>query len=428
MKILIIGSGGREHALAWKLARGAHARRIFIAPGNAGTALEGENVPIKADDIAGLKGFAMKEKIDLTIVGPEVPLTLGIVDVFEAAGLKIFGPSKRAAELEASKAFSKEFMTRHGIPTARFRKFTDPSEAKAYAETFEARNIPLVVKADGLASGKGVLICTSLDEAFLAIELIMEKRVFGEAGKSVIIEEFLTGEEASFIAITDGKTVIPLAPSQDHKAIYDNDQGPNTGGMGAYSPAPVVTKELKGEIMDTIMRPAVKAMEKEGRPYKGALYAGLMIKDGRPLVLEFNCRFGDPETQPILMRLKTDLAGVMLAATEGRLGNVTLEWDERASLCVVMAAGGYPDDYEKGMEIRGLDAIRGMDDVVVFHAGTARKDGGIITSGGRVLGVTALGNDIKEAIEKAYKAVEKITWEGAYFRRDIGVKALGRKM
>jgi len=422
--VLIIGGGGREHALAWKAKQSPLTGKLYIAPGNAGTAGIGENVAIKAEDIAGLKKFAVDNKIGLTIVGPEVPLTLGIVDEFEAAGLKIFGPSKRAAELEGSKVFSKELMTKYSIPTAHFKRFTDAEAAKAYAETLETHNVPLVVKADGLAAGKGVLICNTMDEAFLAIDLIMKDRAFGDAGNSVVIEDFLVGEEASFMAITDGTTILPLAPAQDHKAIYDNDKGPNTGGMGAYSPAPVITKELQAEVMEDVMEPMVAAMAKEGRPYKGILYAGLMICHGKPYVLEFNCRFGDPETQPVLMRLKTDIVELMLSCIDKKLYNVKLDWDERFALCVVMASEGYPDEYEKGFEITGLESVKAADNAVVFHAGTALKDGKVVTSGGRVLGVTGLGADVKDAIKTAYKAVEKIEFKGAYYRRDIGAKAL----
>ncbi|MDH4227183.1 MAG: phosphoribosylamine--glycine ligase [Deltaproteobacteria bacterium] len=424
MDVLIIGGGGREHALAWKAKQSPLTGKLYIAPGNAGTAGIGENVAIKAEDIAGLKKFAVDNKIGLTIVGPEVPLTLGIVDEFEAAGLKIFGPSKRAAELEGSKVFSKELMTKYSIPTAHFKRFTDAEAAKAYAETLETHNVPLVVKADGLAAGKGVLICNTMDEAFLAIDLIMKDRAFGDAGNSVVIEDFLVGEEASFMAITDGTTILPLAPAQDHKAIYDNDKGPNTGGMGAYSPAPVITKELQAEVMEDVMEPMVAAMAKEGRPYKGILYAGLMICHGKPYVLEFNCRFGDPETQPVLMRLKTDIVELMLSCIDKKLYNVKLDWDERFALCVVMASEGYPDEYEKGFEITGLESVKAADNAVVFHAGTALKDGKVVTSGGRVLGVTGLGADVKDAIKTAYKAVEKIEFKGAYYRRDIGAKAL----
>ncbi len=424
MKILVIGSGGREHAIAWKLARSKKVTRLFIAPGNPGTAPHGENVLIPAEDIEGLKSFALKERVDLTVVGPELPLTLGIADAFENAGLKIFGPSKAASELEASKVFSKELMVRHKIPTAFFKKFDDPELAKTYTETHRP---PLVVKADGLAAGKGVIICRSKEEASDAIDIIMTKKAFGGAGKRIVVEEFLEGEEASFLAITDGKTVIPLAPAQDHKAIYDGDKGPNTGGMGAYSPAPVISPGMEKEIMDTIMVPTVRAMAEEGRLYKGILYAGLMINGGKPKVLEFNVRFGDPETQPIMMRLQDDLSDLLLSAVEGKLSGVKLRWSDKASVCVVMSSKGYPGNYEKGKEIHGLKEASQLKDVMVFHAGTAFKDGRIVTSGGRVLGVTALGSDIKEAIDRAYGAVREISWEGAYFRTDIGKKAVLRQ-
>lgn len=421
MKVLLIGSGGREHAMAWKLSKSPKITKLYIAPGNPGTAIVGENVMIPAEDIAGLKSFALREKIDLTVVGPELPLTMGIVDVFEEAGLKIFGPSKAAAELEGSKVFSKELMSRYKIPTAYFKKFDRIEAAKDYINT---HNPPMVVKADGLAAGKGVVICQTRDEALEAIDLMMAKKSFGTAGTRVIVEEFLEGEEASFLAITDGKTVVPLAPAQDHKAIFDGDTGPNTGGMGAYSPTPVVSKELQDEVMRTVMVPTVKAMEAEGRPYKGVLYAGLMISAGRIKVLEFNCRLGDPETQPILMRLEDDLLEVLLKAVECRLEDVSLRWSDKTAVCVVMAARGYPGIYEKGTEIHGLAEAGALEDVVVFHAGTAVKDGRVVTSGGRVLGVTALGVDVKNAIENAYKAVSLISWDGAYCRKDIGRKAL----
>jgi phosphoribosylamine--glycine ligase len=422
MKLLVVGSGGREHALAWKLTQSEKVKKLFTAPGNAGTSLHGENVPIKADDIEGLKDFALKQGIDLTVVGPELPLTLGIVDVFTSAGMKIFGPSRGAAEIEGSKGFSKDLMERYGIPTAKYKRFDDSGDARAYVQ---GHPTPLVIKADGLASGKGVLICRTVEEAFLAIYLIMDKKTFGEAGKRVVVEEYLSGEEASFLAVTDGETVLPLAPAQDHKAIYDGDRGPNTGGMGAYSPAPLVTRDLEEEIMKTIMVPAVKAMEEEGRPYKGVLYAGLMIEDGKPKVLEFNCRFGDPETQPILMRLQNDLLPVLLSSIEGGLHELTLDWGGKAAVCVVMASEGYPDQYEAGKVIKGLEEADEMEGVVVFHAGTAKKGGSIVTSGGRVLGVTGVGPGIKQAQEKAYGAVERISWDGAYYRKDIGAKALG---
>ncbi|MEK7679857.1 MAG: phosphoribosylamine--glycine ligase [Deltaproteobacteria bacterium] len=423
MKILVIGSGAREHALAWKLSGSVGVEKVYIAPGNAGTRLVGENINIPAKDIRGLKDYALKNRIDLTVAGPELPLTLGIADEFEKAGLKLFGPSKKAAQIEGSKAFSKDLMARYGIPTAEYRRFSGYAEAIKY---IKAGHPPYVVKADGLAAGKGVIICGTMDEASDAVGLIMEKKAFGSAGDTIVIEEFLEGEEASFLAVTDGSTVIPLAPAQDHKAIGDGDKGPNTGGMGAYSPAPVLTPALEKEIMDTIMVPAVKAMEAEGIPYKGVLYAGLMIKDNRPKALEFNCRLGDPETQPILMRLEGDLAGLLVSAVEGRLEGVKLKWSERASVCVVMASKGYPGDYEKGKVIRGLEDASRLDDVMVFHAGTALKDNETITSGGRVLGVTALGDTIKDALERAYSAVDRISFDGAYYRKDIGKKALGK--
>ncbi|MBI5887892.1 MAG: phosphoribosylamine--glycine ligase [Deltaproteobacteria bacterium] len=422
MKVLVIGNGGREHALCWKLAQSPRVTKIFAAPGNPGTALCAENVSIAPDDIAGLKAFAAARQIDLTIVGPEVPLTLGIVDEFEKAGLKIFGPSKRAAELEGSKIFCKGLLVRNDIPTARYKRFDDAGLAAFY---LAEASPPFVIKADGLAAGKGVFICANGDEAHEAIDAIMNKMVFGGAGRRIIIEELLEGREASFLAITDGKSVIPLAPAEDHKRIYDNDTGPNTGGMGAYSPTPAVTPELEREIMQTIMIPAVRAMAAEGRPYKGVLYAGLMITpDGRPKVLEFNCRFGDPETQPILTRLDSDLFELLMAAAEGRLEDIRLSWNAKSSVCVVMASGGYPDNYEKGKAISGLDEAAELQDVVVFHAGTAMENGLVVTSGGRVLGVTALGDGIQDAINRAYEAVEKIYWDGVYYRTDIGRKAL----
>ncbi|HLC17602.1 MAG TPA: phosphoribosylamine--glycine ligase [Thermodesulfobacteriota bacterium] len=421
MKVLVIGSGGREHALAWKLSQSSLVKKVFTAPGNAGTALEGENVPVKADDIEGLKGFALKEGVDLTVVGPELPLTLGIVDEFVRAGLKVFGPTKRAAEIEGSKSFTKDLMVRNNIPTASYEKFRDPEAALAY---IESRGLPVVVKADGLAAGKGVAICATMEEAAGALDLTMRQKAFGGAGGTVVVEEFLEGEEASYLAITDGENIVPLATAQDHKAIYDGDRGPNTGGMGAYSPAPVVTPELEDEIRETIIAPVVRAMADEDRPYTGVIYAGLMIKEGRPRVLEFNCRFGDPETQPMLMRLEGDLFDLLISAVEGRLKGVELDWSEKSSVCVVMAAGGYPGKYEKGNVIHGLEEARKMEDVMVFHAGTTEKDGRVVTSGGRVLGVTGLGDGIKEAMERTYDAVGKISWEGAYYRKDIGRKAI----
>jgi phosphoribosylamine--glycine ligase len=421
MKILIIGAGGREHALAWKLKQSPEVTEIFTAPGNPGTALLGKNIDIQVDDIDGLKAFALENDIGLTVVGPELPLTLGIVDSFAAAGLKAFGPSKAAAELEGSKAFSKEIMERYSIPTAAYKEFTDAALAKSYIQEC-AR--PLVVKADGLAAGKGVILCQTTKEAEDAVLLIMKDKAFGEAGTKIIVEDFLAGEEASFLAICDGSTALPLAPAQDHKAIFEGDTGPNTGGMGAYTPTPALDKALQTRVMDAIIHPMLQAMTKEGRPYKGVLYAGLMIHDSEIKVLEFNCRFGDPEAQPILMRLKSDLLPILLASVDGTLNTIEAEWDERTAVCVVISSKGYPGSYQKGDAISGLDDANSIDDVVVFHAGTSEQGGKVITSGGRVLGVTGLGAGIKEAINNTYKAVNLIKFDGAYHRRDIGKKAI----
>lgn len=421
MKVLVIGGGGREHALAWKLASSPRVKRIYCAPGNAGIARTATCVPIKADDIEELLEFAKKEKIDMTVVGPEAPLTLGIVDVFKRSGMRIFGPTSEAAVLEGSKVYAKEFCNRHGIPTAASATFTGIKDARTY---LAKQQMPVVIKADGLAAGKGVMICKDMTEASAALEEIMVERAFGDAGNRVVIEEFLHGEEASFIAISDGRNVLPLATSQDHKRVYDDDRGPNTGGMGAYSPAKVVTAEVYDRVMKKIMVPAVGGMAKDGREFVGVLYAGLMIRNGEPKVLEFNCRFGDPETQPIMMRLKTDLVDVMEAAVNGTLNKIELEWDSRPAVCVVLAAQGYPGSYEKGSSIRGLNEADGLADTAVFHAGTTEKEGVVVTSGGRVLGVTALGEDIASAIKNAYAAVEKISWEGMHYRKDIGRRAL----
>ncbi|WP_456430735.1 phosphoribosylamine--glycine ligase [Thermosulfuriphilus sp.] len=423
MKILVVGSGGREHALVWKLSQSSLVKKVYCAPGNAGIAQEAECVPIKATDIKALVSLAKKRRIDLTVVGPEQPLAEGIVDAFRRAGLSIFGPEQAAAKIEASKVFAKELMKKYGIPTADFVVFADPDEAIKYLRKVGA---PVVVKAEGLAAGKGVIVCESLEAAEEAVDLIMRQKVFGEAGRRVVIEECLEGEEASFMVITDGETVYPLPSSQDHKRLLDGDQGPNTGGMGAYSPAPVINAELEERIMNEIMRPTIAALAQEGRPYVGVLYAGLMITSNGPKVLEFNCRFGDPECQPLMMRLNGDLAEAMVAALEGRLKEIELTWDERPAVCVVMASQGYPGKYETGKVIRGLAAAGRMKDVKVFHAGTARKGRRFITAGGRVLGVTALGKDIAEAISRTYQAVEKISWEGCYFRHDIGARALRR--
>ncbi len=421
MKILVVGSGGREHALCWKLSQSPLVEKVYCAPGNAGIALDAECHPIPATDFASLADLVQEKGIDITLVGPEDPLAKGIVDYFEERGLKIFGPSSKAAQIEASKVFAKELMAKYDIPTATFEVFDDPEKALAY---IERKGTPIVVKADGLAAGKGVIVCHSLEEAQEAVKKIMVDKVFGEAGEKVVVEECLFGEEASFMVITDGQTILPLPTSQDHKPLYDGDRGPNTGGMGAYSPAPVVTEDLAEEIMETIMRPVIEGLAKEGIPYRGVLYAGLMISNGRPYVLEFNCRFGDPECQPLMMRIKSDLAALIQAAMEGRLSDQKLEIDPRAAVCVVMASKGYPGKYEKGKRIYGLSQVAKMKNVKVFHAGTARRGRGYVTAGGRVLGVTALGKDIPEAIKRAYDAVSKIFWNGVYYRTDIGAKAL----
>lgn len=423
MKVLVIGSGGREHALVWKIAQSPLVKKIYCAPGNAGIAGLATCVPIGAEEIEELVAFAKNEAIDLTVVGPEAPLTLGIVDLLEAEGLRVFGASKKAAALEASKSFAKGIMNRYGIPTAAGETFTQYKPAEAYIKKMGA---PIVVKADGLAAGKGVIVCATVKEALAALKQIMVKREFGEAGDKVVIEECLVGEEASFLALTDGKTVLPLPSSQDHKAIFDGDKGPNTGGMGAYSPAPIVDRILHKRIMDEVMIPTVEAMAAEGCTYKGVLYAGLMIDNDKIKVLEFNARFGDPEAQPLLIRLKNDIIPVMEAIVDERLHECALDIDERASVCVVMASGGYPGSYRKGLPISGLQKAKRMRDVVVFHAGTAAKGKDTVASGGRVLGVTALGDTVEKAISKAYSAVSKITWKDVYHRTDIGKKALLR--
>ncbi len=426
MKVLVVGQGGREHALAWKIAQSPKVERVFVAPGNAGIAEEPKTccVDIPASELEALRDFALKEKIDLTVVGPEEPLVRGIVDVFEEAGLVIFGPRREAAILEGSKAFAKNFMKEMGIPTAEFEVFDDPDRAKDY---IRSKGAPIVVKADGLAAGKGSIVCKTVEEALNAVDRIMVERVFGSAGDKVVVEEFMRGEEASFIVITDGEHVVPLASSQDHKPVYDNDEGPNTGGMGAYSPAPVVTQEVFDRTMNEIVYPTIRGMRERGVPFKGVLYVGLMIIDDKyPKVLEYNVRFGDPEAQPILMRMTSDLVDAILASIEGGLDKCTIEYTDEASVCVVMASGGYPGKYEKGKVITGLEDVAGMDKVKVFHAGTKKVDGKFVTNGGRVLGVTALGTGIKEAIDRAYEAVSKISWEGVHYRRDIGRKALRR--
>ncbi|OKY76552.1 MAG: 5-(carboxyamino)imidazole ribonucleotide mutase [Desulfobulbaceae bacterium DB1] len=424
MKILVVGSGGREHALVWKLARSEKVDKVYCAPGNAGIASLAECVDIKVSDIDALLAFAHKEKVDLTVVGPEESLTLGIVDRFSAEGLRIFGPDSKGAILEGSKVFTKNLMQKYDIPSGFFRVFSVRDQALAYLDEV---GVPVVVKADGLAAGKGVIVAHSLEEARKAVDLILTDKAFGAAGSKVVIEEFLQGEEASFIAFTDGETVLPLPTSQDHKAIFDGDKGPNTGGMGAYSPAPVVTDEIHQQVMERVMLPTVKAMAAEGRPYKGMLYAGLMIHQGVAKVLEFNCRFGDPEAQPLLLRLKNDLVDIFQAVIDGKLAEVTLDIDPRPTVCVVMASGGYPGSYEKGKKIKGLDKAAQQNDVVVFHAGTAMKKGDFVNNGGRVLGVTALGDSLRAAIDKAYATVDLISWKHCYYRKDIGMKALGRE-
>jgi len=422
MRILVIGSGGREHALVWKIAQSKLLDKLFCAPGNGGISRQAECIDIKAEDIPAILNFAKKEKIDLTIVGPEAPLAMGIVDEFRKYRLKVFGPEKQAALLESSKVFAKEIMAKYKVPTADFEIFEDAALAKKFVHRIGA---PCVIKADGLAQGKGVVVARTVDEAEEAIASIMEKRIFGDAGNKVIIEECLVGQEASILVITDSREVISLASAQDHKRVFDNDEGPNTGGMGAYSPAPVVTGDLFKEILDKVVYRTIDGLAKEGIDYRGVLYAGIMLTKEGPKTLEFNVRFGDPETQAILPRLKSDLLEVMLAASEQKLSRVrVLEWDERACVCVVCASGGYPGEYEKGKEISGLDEARDLQDVVVFHAGTKNQDNKILTNGGRVLGVTGLGNTIKEAITRTYKAVDKIHFDGMHYRKDIGLKAV----
>lgn len=423
MKILIVGSGGREHALAWKVQQSPKVEKIFVAPGNAGTALEPsvENIAISVSDISALLVFAQQQAIDLTIVGPEVPLVLGIVDRFQEAGLKCFGPSAKAAQLEGSKTFCKDFMSRHHIPTAKYQSFTDKQDAIAY---IRQQGAPIVVKADGLAAGKGVIVAQTESDAIAAVEDMLSGNVFGEAGHRVVIEEFLTGEEASFIVIADGKHALPMATSQDHKARDNGDLGPNTGGMGAYSPAPIVTPEIHQQVMRQVIDPTLKGMAEDGLPYIGFLYAGLMITtNGDIKVLEYNCRFGDPETQPIMMRLKSDLVELCVAALSGNLDQTGSDWDERAALGVVMAAGGYPDASRTGAVISGL-SNESHEDCKIFHAATQQIGNDVVTAGGRILCACALGNDIKEAQSKAYTLVNSIHWENVYYRTDIGFKAL----
>jgi len=426
MNVLIVGNGGREHALAWKAAQSSRTTHVFVAPGNAGTAREPKvsNLSINATDVAELLDFATVNRIDLTIIGPEAPLAAGVVDAFRAAGLRCFGPTRSAAQLESSKAFSKDFLARHGIPTATYRTFTEVDAAVSY---IKERGAPIVVKADGLAAGKGVIVAQTQAQAIAAVRDMLAGNAFGSAGSRVVIEEFLVGEEASFIVMVDGKHVLPLATSQDHKARDDGDLGPNTGGMGAYSPAPVVTAHVHDRVMREVIYPTVRGMAAEGHPYTGFLYAGLMIApDSAIKVLEFNCRFGDPETQPIMMRLMSDLTQLCDAAIDQRLDTVHAEWDERPALGVVLAAGGYPDDYAKGDAIHGLPTTE-LGDRKIFHAGTTDKDGQVVTNGGRVLCATALGKTVLDAQKNAYALAGQISWVGAFYRKDIGYRAVARE-
>ncbi|ROV61142.1 phosphoribosylamine--glycine ligase [Vibrio ponticus] len=426
MNVLIIGAGGREHALGWKVAQNPNVETIFIAPGNAGTALEPklENVNISVEDIDALVNFAKENSIELTIVGPEAPLVIGVVDAFQAEGLAIFGPTQGAAQLEGSKAFTKDFLARHQIPTAAYANFTEIEPALAYVRE---QGAPIVVKADGLAAGKGVIVAMTLQEAEDAIQDMLAGNAFGDAGSRVVIEEFLDGEEASFIVMVDGENVLPMATSQDHKRVGDKDTGPNTGGMGAYSPAPVVTTEIHDRIMEEVIYPTVRGMAAEGNPYTGFLYAGLMIdKDGTPKVIEYNCRFGDPETQPIMMRMQSDMVELCLAALDKKLDQVESKWDPRASIGVVLAAGGYPAAYNKGDVISGLPQVE-IEGEKVFHAGTENNAGDIVTNGGRVLCATALGNTVSEAQKRAYELAQQISWKGMFHRNDIGYRAIERE-
>ncbi|HEY9162554.1 MAG TPA: phosphoribosylamine--glycine ligase [Desulfomonilia bacterium] len=425
MKVLVIGSGGREHALCWKIAKSPLVDTVFCAPGNGGIEIDAECVNIGVSDFASLIKFVRSNDIGLTVVGPEVPLSEGIVDVFAAEGLKIFGPDRKAAQLEGSKVFSKEAMKEFCIPTAQFCTFNDYDSAKDYVGK---ACFDLVVKADGLAAGKGVIVTCDKDEAFRALDEVMLDKAYGSAGNSVVLEEKLIGEEASFIAICDGENIVPLASSQDHKPVFDNDEGPNTGGMGAYSPAPVVDDKIFGNVMENVLYPLVRGLKKKGIIYKGVIYAGLMITDKGVYVLEYNVRMGDPETQPLLMRLKSDIVPVMLeVASGGSIKDMSLEWENGATVCVVMASGGYPGGYKKGLPISGIEKADSIPGVKVFHAGTKKEGNVIITSGGRVLGVTALGPDIKSAIDKAYRATGLINFDGMHYRKDIGRKALIRE-
>ncbi len=425
MRVLVVGSGGREHALAWKIAQSKKVEKLFCAPGNGGIKELAEIVNIKADDIDALLNFAKENKIDLTVAGPEAPLVKGIVDRFTEEGLRIFGPTKELAMLEGSKVFAKETMRRFGAPTADFKVFIDTAKAREY---LRKKGAPIVVKADGLAAGKGVVVAKTIEEAEEAIDSMLVKKIFGTAGKRIILEDCLEGEEASILVFSDGKNMMPLVSSQDHKRIFDNDKGPNTGGMGVYSPAPVVSGEIFDEIIESAFRPIIDGLSGEGKFYKGVLYGGLMITKDGPMLLEFNVRFGDPETQAILPRLKSDLVDVLTGCIDGTLNKIELQWDERPCLCVVLASGGYPGSYEKHKEIIGLIDVKKVKDVIVFHAGTAFEDGKIFTSGGRVLGVTGLGKDIKQAKLNAYSAIDRIKFKDMHYRKDIGDRAIKRGM
>lgn len=418
VRILVVGSGGREHAIVWSLLKSKQVEKVYCAPGNAGIAELAECVPLSEQQFAELAEFALEQSVDLVVVGPEAPLFAGLVDYLQDKGLKVFGPRKEAAILEGSKVFAKQLMKKYNIPTAAYESFTNYEAARDY---LHKQSLPIVIKADGLAAGKGVTVAATLEEAEQALRDIMVDKVFGEAGAQVVIEEFLSGQEMSILAFVDGEIVRPMVPSQDHKPIFDGDQGPNTGGMGTYSPVPHIPQSIVDEAIETILVPAAKAMVQEGRPFQGVLYAGLMIGEKGTKTVEFNCRFGDPETQVILPRLQTDLAEVLMATVEGRLGELELEWNDDAAVCVVLASGGYPGPYEKGVPITGLDQVK---EAVVFHAGTSKKDGQIVTAGGRLLGVTALGADIAEARERAYRDIEHIQYEGRQFRTDIALKAL----
>ena len=424
MKVLVVGSGGREHALVWKIAQSPMVKKVYCTPGNPGISEIAECVDIDAENIEGLYNFALKKKIDLTVVGPEDVLVAGIVDRFKDGHLNIFGPNKRASVIEGSKVYAKTIMKKYGIPTADFKVFDDLKHAKKHISTCD---FPLVIKADGLAKGKGVFVCKTLEEADRHIDDIMKEKIFGYAGERIVIEEFLSGEEVSILAITDGKTIVPLSSVQDHKAVYEGDKGPNTGGMGAYSPVPFVTDDLQSSIEENILVPIVHALKKENRPYKGVIYAGLMITNAGPKVLEFNARFGDPETQVLLMRMKSDLVPLLLSTVKNNIEEVEIEWHDGVSVCVIMASKGYPDKYEKGLPVFGLEAVKSVTNVQVFHAGTAIKDGKVVTNGGRVLGVTILERDLEKAQKNVYEAIKKLSFDGAYYRKDIGTKAINKK-